>query len=137
MSKRMDISSKFLMIWHGRHSRFFKSAPPLQNSKGNPLSGTVKQTGVGKFCKYRHLSRKSVVICSLPKNYYWFKFLPVTEKLSKRQFFEIRCNYRALCSEFSFNASWKTTLRRSIVLTSAPQVNGHGPSFDRVQNRSP
>ena len=43
VSKRIDISSNFLICWKGHHSIFIVP-PPLQNSKGNPFSEGVKYT---------------------------------------------------------------------------------------------
>jgi len=45
-----NIVNFFLILW-------LRTQTPLQNSKGT-LSRGVKYKGVGKFCKYCHLSRK-------------------------------------------------------------------------------
>ena len=57
VSKRMDTSSHFLTF--GRASLLFlRALPPLQNSKGNPLSGGVKCTGWENFANVALFSRK-------------------------------------------------------------------------------
>ena len=50
VSKRMDMSSRFLTFWYGNYSIVFSA---LQNFQGNPLSDGVKYTGWENFCKYR------------------------------------------------------------------------------------
>ena len=52
VSKRMDVSSHFFDIL------VFFDPPPLQYSNGNSPSGGAKYKVVGKFSKYRLLSRK-------------------------------------------------------------------------------
>ena len=47
VSKRKDTSSHFLTFWEGHHSRFFRSQPTLQNSKGTLSEGALNVgTGV-------------------------------------------------------------------------------------------
>ena len=43
-SKRMDISSHFFdILVEASHLVFFLAPPPLQNSKGNPVSGALNK----------------------------------------------------------------------------------------------
>ena len=40
-------------IWYGHGPSFFLAIPPLQNTKGNSLSGRLKYTGLGQICNFQ------------------------------------------------------------------------------------